>query len=507
MKHMKKIASLVLALIMVFAMTFTASAADGETYTITINNETTGHTYEAYQIFAGDLYNGKLSNIEWGTGVTEAGKTALGNASSKAETLKSEADAKAFAEEVAQYLSTTKTESTRVGNHYEISDLEPGYYLIKDQSGTVSGDDTYTGYILKVVGDVTTSPKGDKPTVEKKVDDENDSTDAENGEDWQDSADYDIGDNVPFKLTGTLPSNYADYDYYTYIFHDTLSKGLTYNGDAKVYVVNGGVETEITDAFVIATETGANGSTELTISCDNLKAIEGVTIDANSKIVVKYTATLNKNANIGAAGNPNEVYLEYSNNPNNTGDGDNTTGETPEDKVIVFTFKMIINKIDQDRQPLAGAEFTLEKQLEDGTWETVEVIKNADGTTFTFAGLDDGFYRVIETKTPDGYNSIDPIYFTVTATHDITAADPQLTDLVVTLTDKNGNALADQETGEFVISVPNGTITADIVNNSGVELPSTGGIGTTIFYVIGGTMMLVAAILLITKKKMSGQMN
>lgn len=509
MKNMKKMVSMLLMLIMVLAMGMTALADEvvPDTYTITIKNTTTGHTYEAYQIFTGDLSvkgdKKVLSNIQWGSGITEEGKTAFGDAALKAEALNTTEDAKAFAKAAAAYLAAPAgTSAFTEPDSYTISNLAPGYYLVKDQNGTITGDDTYTGYILEVVGDVTAAPKGDKPEVVKKVDDVNDSTDAENSENWQDSADYDIGDAVPFQLTGTLPENFADYDSYTYIFYDTLSKGLTYNKDAKVYVVNGADRTDVTSQFTITTEDVTGGETTLTVSCTDLKKLIGVTIDAGSEIVVEYTATLNENANIGSLGNPNEVYLEYSNNPNNGGDGD--TGKTPEDVVIVFTFKTVINKIDGDQKPLTGAEFTLEKYYEaEKAWQPITVVKNEAGTVFTFSGLDDGFYRLTETKTPDGYNTIDPIYFTITAEHEIESDHPALISLNGKQADEDGEVLQDGIT--FTPDQKNGSLTTDVVNQAGVELPSTGGIGTTIFYIVGALLMLVAAVLLITKKKMSAQ--
>lgn len=513
MKVIKKITSLMLVMFMALATMVSVYAAD-PTYTITINNEVKGHTYEAYQIFSGSLRtdsDGKkfLGNVAWGSGVTDDVKTALGDAAAKANSLTSVDKANAFAKEVASYLGAVAGTSKESNGSYTIDELEPGYYLIKDKDGTITGNDTYTGYILKVVGNVAVTPKSDKPSVEKKVDDVNDSTNAENEQNWQDSADYDIGDAVPFKLTGTLPSNYADYDTYQYIFHDTLSKGLTYNGDAKVYVVAKGNEegVDISKYFTISSSVDEETKeTKLTISCNDLKVIKEI-IDSNKDIIVRYTANLNENANIGSLGNPNEVYLEYSNNPNNGGEGE--TGNTPEDKVIVFTFKTIFNKVDEKGNALSGAEFTLEKwygpkgKETAGYWQTINVVKNEAGTTFTFSGLDDGLYRLTETTTPDGYNTIDPIYFKVIATHDLESDDPKLNLLSVVWVDKDGNKIE----GELDSGILNpidgeGNICANIVNKSGIELPETGGIGTTIFYVVGGAMMLGAAVLFITKKRM-----
>ena len=508
MKHIKKLASLLLALVMVLSLAVTAFADESTTYSITINNSTAGHTYEAYQIFTGDLSGTTLSNIVWGSGVSEAGQTALGDAAAKAETLKTEADAKAFAKAVAPYLTTAAgSANTVTDGKYVISGLAAGYYLVKDQDGSLTGDaDAYTEYIIKVVSDTTATPKSSVPTVEKKVKDINDSTDdAMTG--WQDSADYDIGDSVPFQLKATLANNVSSYTTYKVVFHDTLSKGLTYNNDAKVYI--GGTET---NGFTVTATVNADGTTTLTVSCDDVKALGA---GNSSVITVEYTAKLNENAVLGSAGNPNEVYLEYSNNPNKSEEGNNETGETPKDVVIVFTYKTIINKVDSENKPLTGAAFKLEKLIKGkdgaaGTWTTVkEFTVDETTTSFTFSGLDDGQYKLTETKTPAGYNTIDPIYFVIEATHDATADTPALTVLKAYLTDENGNKKTEVKDGETVnidlgtVDLTAGSITTTVVNKSGSELPSTGGIGTTIFYVLGSILVLGAGVLLVTKKRMS----
>ena len=507
MKHIKKLASLLLVLVMVFALATTAFAEE-TTYSITINNSAKDHTYEAYQIFTGNLSGTTLSNIVWGSGVSEAGQTALGDAAAKAETLKTEADAKAFAKAVAPYLTTAAgSANTVTDGKYVISGLAAGYYLVKDQDGSLTGDnDSYTEYIIQVVGNVTATPKSDVTEVQKKVKDINDSTDTTKT-DWQDSADYDIGDSIPFQLKATLADNVSSYTTYKVVFHDTLSKGLTYNNDAKVYI--DGTET---NGFAVTATVNADGTT-LTVSCDDVKALNAVN---SSAITVEYTAKLNENAVLGSAGNPNEVYLEYSNNPNKSEKGNNETGETPKDVVIVFTYKTIINKVDSENKPLTGAAFKLEKLIKgkDGaadTWTTVkEFTVDETTTSFTFSGLDDGQYKLTETKTPVGYNTIDPIYFVIEATHDETADAPTLKTLNAYLTDANGNKQTEMKDGERVnidlgtVDLTAGSITTTVVNKSGSKLPSTGGIGTTIFYVLGGVLVLAAVVLLVTKKRMSG---
>lgn len=494
MKHVKRLASLLLALTLVFALAATAFAAD-PTYSITINNSATGHTYEAYQIFTGDLNGTTLSNIVWGSGISEAGQTALGVAAAKAETLETEADAKAFAKALAPYLTTAAgSDNTVTEGKYVISGLAAGYYLVKDQDNSLTGDnDAYTEYIVKVVSDTTATPKSSVPTVEKKVKDINNSTDNAMT-DWQDSADHDIGDSVPFQLKASLANNVSSYTTYKVVFHDTQSKGLTYNKDAKVYI-----DGAKTNGFTVTSTVNADGTTTLTVSCDDVKALGA---GNSSVITVEYTATLNENAVLGAAGNPNEVVLEFSNNPNGK-----DTGRTPKDVVIVFTYQTIINKVTKNPAynseqagskeyiPLTGAEFSLEKyNKETDKWKVITVVKNKEGTVFTFSGLDDGKYRLTETTTPAGYNTVDPIEFTVTAEHDVLSDHPALTSL-------SGNAANGELT--FTSNTTEGSLSADVINQSGSTLPSTGGMGTTIFYVLGGILAVTAIVLLVTKKRMN----
>ena len=513
MKKMRKIFAVLLTVAMVMGLNLTAFAAEGdETYSITINNSATGHTYEAYQIFAGELYaeDGKdpvLSNIEWGTGVSEDGKTAMGDAEAKAESLKTTADAEAFAQEVAQYLTDEKATSKydEDAKQYVIENLEPGYYLIKDMDNSLDNTtEGYTSYILKVVEDVTTDVKSGSTTAVKKVDDKNDSNTTENEIIWQDSADHDIGDRVSFKLEATIAENYADYDTYYLAFHDKESEGLTFDASSVEVYVDGKL---ITSGYEVVTATEDGCTFEVVF--EDLKAIDDV--QAGSVITVTYESELNEKAVIGSEGNPNTMYAEFSNNPNSDQGGDQDDdedrGKTEDDTVIVFTYKVIVNKVDEDGKALTGAEFTLEKFVVDengtdeldgvkGTWTAIDTVETTPGSTFTFEGLDDGEYRLVENDAPDGYNKIDPIYFTVTASHDIESDDPQLTAL-------SGIA----ETGEitFTADVDAGSLSTDVENKQGATLPETGGIGTTIFYVVGAILVLGAAVLLITKKRMSAE--
>lgn len=484
---MKRFTSLLMALTMVFTLGVTAHAAKepaaaAPAFSITINNDKPGHTYEAYQIFAAKLFENEkqekvLSDIKWGNGVTPDAETAFGNAADKAETIATADKAQKFADELEAYLNPANAKpSTFANGKYTISGLEAGYYLIKDQDNSVSEHDAYTSYIMQVVGNAEVKPKSDVPVVEKKVKDINDSTGVETG--WQDSADYDIGDNVPFQLTATLADNVSSYDAYKIIFHDTLSAGLTFNNDAKVKF-NG---TDVTANFTISYDPDRN---TLTISCDNVMAFHATD---SSVITVEYTAKLNDKAVVGAAGNPNQVSLEYSNNPNPAGSGN--VGNTPVDKVVVFTYETVVHKTNEKGQPLEGAGFTLFKQDQNGDFQQVgQELKGDKMTIFTWKGLDDGVYKLVETTTPDGYNTMEPITFTITAEHDITADDPALTSLT------GGNPFTGDNTS--------GKLEAAVENHPGFVLPGTGGIGTTVFYVAGGAMILLAGVLLFIKKRNS----
>jgi fimbrial isopeptide formation D2 family protein/LPXTG-motif cell wall-anchored protein len=493
-----------LSLVMIMAMGLSAFA-DGEpgtggetgsqtsqtpkTYSLTLTGTATGHTYEAYQIFTGDLSNnaeGKkvLSNVEWGTGVTYK------------ETKSSAADvAKALGENtmtIAQLedkltLTTPVTTVESTKGSTVIKGLAAGYYLVKDQDGTQKDkSDAYTKFIVQVVGDTTTDVKSDVPTVEKKVKDTNDTTGEESG--WQDSADADIGDDVQYQITGTMPDNINDYKEYKYVFTDTMSEGLTYNKNANITIDGNDVTEHFTETVT------PNGKTVVTWSCDNLKGINGVTLNKDTKVVVTYSAKLNQNAVIGAAGNPNTVNLTYSNNPNKNGEGE--TGKTPDDKNIVFTYKTIVNKFDQDQKSLAGAAFKLEKKQSDGSYKLVNELTAGEETTFEFTGLDDGDYKLTETTTPAGYNTITPIEFTISATHDETSDNPTLKEL-------SGNPTSGEAT--FTPDKAAGSLTTDVVNKKGSTLPSTGGRGTTMIYIIGAALVVMAGIVLAMRKKMSSK--
>lgn len=409
MKRVKRVLALLAAFALVLAMAVPAFAGEANLYTISVP-EGSNHTYQVYQIFTGDYSNGKLSNVKWGKnsknrdeGVDVGGKVSE-NVLNQLAAVVSSSDADKLAV-IEQYANLSENGMDTVSESKSIK-VAAGYYLFKDTTTGISGNT----YIAEVVGDVRIKAKNSHvPGFEKKLKDKNDTTDNDFGG-WQDVADHDIGDKIPFKLEGTVPADYdAEYTSYYFAFHDEEEAGLTFNKDSvKVYVD----DTEITTGFEVKTSTNDGCSFEVVFS--DLKAIKDV--HAGSKIRVEYTSTLNENAVIGGNGNLNRAKLQYSNNPRNV----ESKGETVWDNVVVFTYQVVVNKYANsvaENNKLKGAEFTLTKKLKDGTTKDIAVAKSQDGVRFTFKGLDDGEYTLTETVTPEGYNTIDPITFTVAATH------------------------------------------------------------------------------------------
>ena len=494
MKHTKKLASLLLALVMVFALATTAFAAENTTISAP---EGSTRTYEVYQIFTGDLHEGVLSNIKWGKNGTGTEETAVDQTTLDALAA---VNGKSDTEKLTEIQKYVKLDSEKFGT---VSNGNPltvptGYYLIKD-NGPVNDGEAYSLYVVQVVGPTTISPKVGTTTSDKKVDDKNDSNTTEDATTWQDSADYDIGDAVPFKLSATIAQDYANYTHgYKLTFHDEEAAGLTFNASSVKVYVDG---EEITSGFTVVTENLGDDCT-FEVRFANLKDIASV--EAGSIISVEYTSTLNDQAVIGSTGNKNTSHVSYTNNPNDeqTGEG----GKTRDDAVIVFTYKTIVNKVTKNPNydpkvegseeyiPLKGAGFTLYKKNASGIYEAVgSELKGEDMTTFTWSGLDDGDYKLVETTTPSGYNTIADIEFTISAGH-VDGDIPYLNTL-------SGNVASG--TATFTAVVNDGSLSTDVVNNSGAQLPSTGGMGATIFYVLGSVLVIGAAVLLVTKKRMS----
>lgn len=520
MKQTRKLLSLLLALAMVCALAATAFAA---TVTVPSDGILKNHTFTAYQIFSGREERGILSDVQWGSGINAGGFLAAlkadstyGNlftncteAAAVADVLSANNTNTALANAVAKlaYANKTGTGTALTSGENTLAD---GYYLIVDTTANVGEGGAYNASLLQVVGNINITVKTDAPTVEKKV--------QEGGAD-KDAADYNIGDAVPFRLIGSVP-DMSRYDTYKYIFHDTLSTGLTLNeGSIKVYVAGdkaGTNKSDITSSWTVGT--GANGET-FTVSCDNIKAINGVS--QGKYIIVEYTATLNQNAEIGLPGNSNKVYLEYSNKPDQSGSGENNTGNTPEDEVLVFTYELDTTKVDGKNPDtkLRGAKFVLLNSdgnkvatISDGkfsgwtnvptagdngeiSWPETSVLTSNENGLFTVTGLDAGTYKLREIVAPAGYNLLkDDITVVITAT--IAAGNDGKTTLT------NLAVAADGTAGTGNVNF--GIVGITVANNKGATLPETGGIGTTIFYTVGGILVLVAVVLLVTKKRMNG---
>ena len=515
MQRVKRMLALLAAFALVLAMAVPAFA-DGATYSITAPNN--GHTYEVYQIFTGTLTEDNsikvLSDIKWGkNGINDRTPVTVGE--SVPETVlnaikgvAAESDSEKLAV-IEKYVNLTSADKYGTVSDSSSLSVPAGYYLIKDADNAYDNQhDAYTQFIVEVAGNVSFQPKTDYPTVEKKVQENSkNGTTGEYGEKYNDVADYSIGDSVPFKLIGSVP-NMSQYSTYKYTFHDTLAKSLTApaEADVKVYVSSdkaGSDKKDITSNFTVTVS-----GQEITVHTDNLKAITG--ISADKYILVEYSAVLNSNAAINNDnvtgtnnGNINKVYLTYSNNPRN----ESEAGKTPEDTVIVFTYKIEATKVDgETSKKLEGVTFRIYKMIGDEKWyaqvadgklsgwdKTADsncVLTSGKDGKFSLAGLDDGTYFIEEITPLPGYNSIDPVGIQVNGNtkngQSGNGATSELAGVTFTVGGKTQNAIT-------------------IVNNAGTTLPSTGGMGTTVFYVVGGGLMAVAVVLLVTKKRMENK--
>lgn len=495
MKKVKKLLAAMLTMVMILAMGAPVFAA-----TVTIKDENGNSSeFSAYKLFSATVDEGdpadenddkvayELNDKYASILKAVTNKTASSDMLELIEEMNSE-EIRAFADQVYAKINDIAADATTSEQEFT---LDPGYYLIVE----TATNGTYSLVMLDTAknSDTTITTKESVPTLVKKVKEETNT--ASGSAEWQDAADYDMGDDVPFKLTGTVSNEYADYETYYYAFHDTLSAGLSFNNDVVVKVDG----TKITTGYEVVT-TGLSDGCSFEVRFKDLKAIDSVTAD--SVITVEYTAKLTDNAVIGSVGNPNTAKLEYCNNPYFNGygdsetpgdtpdDDDENTSVTPEDKVIVFTYELDVNKVDKDNNALKGAGFTLYKL--NGTEYEAVGLEITGVTTFAFKGLDAGSYKLKETTVPTGYNKADDIEFVIVADYDKEADAPALTEFNVTSAVTGLTA---------VLAI--GTITTAVMNLSGTFLPSTGGIGTTIFYVVGVLFMMAAVVLYIKGRRVN----
>ena len=473
MKNMKKIVAMALAVVMILSLATTVFADDGQNHT----------TYIAYQIFEANQTTDVLTDIEWGEGVNADDLLAELNATmDDFEDCETAADVAAVLEGYESKSAKAEAFAKIVYKHVKGTGeaagatLSAGYYLIVDRT-EFNDDDTNTVYNLALLhmtkeGPFTVETKVDYPEVTKKI---LVGTDVTNKDHLADATNANIGDTITFVLTATMPTTLKGYETYKVIFHDTMSAGLTFK---KVESIN-------VEGFT--TETSTNEETGITTITITNNDVLDKGVEANDKIIVTYTATLNEDAVVGVKGNPNEVYLEYSNNPNWTAGGaTEPTGKTPEDEVIVYTTDLKIIKTNDKNEVLTGAEFN----LTNGDDVNINFTVGEDGT-YTITGLRAGEYTITETKAPAGYNQLkDSIVVTI----GWTAPAEGETECTWTYNGTDKATINDNEVNINQVTV---------INQAGSTLPETGGIGTTLFYIFGTIMVLGAAVLLITKKRMS----
>lgn len=550
MKKFKKLNAVITATLMAAALSvpmtssLSVSAADGDN-SITVkagNDKMTHSAVAAYQVFAG-TYNDTDSNLTitgWGDGInvtafiTAIKADATIGSSFAGEITNDAAGAQAVADIVGKWTDNSDeanafaklavaNAATKSGTYSEgvISGIADGYYVMADESAATATDPTGSAFtlgLLQVVGgeNVEVTTKIDYPTVVKKVQEDDKTDDGGYGAGFNDVADWDANTDVPFKIIATMPSNIDEYDHYYMNFTDTLDDTF---GNPENIVVTAGTKTLVKDTDYTIT---ANGN-DMNIVIMDLKGVDGLTVDDKTTVTVAYTAKLNVSGDnlaiIGRNGQENKVKLEYSNNPNKTGDGSSApddTGETPEDKVIVFTYELDITKIDgATKATIENAQFKLGNDK--NQWATVNedgyftgwvdneasatVLKSDANGIFKVIGLDDGSYKLKELNWSEEYNIPETAFEAVIDANTLFTQD-DYANASAALIELTGSVNGKDDTGA---NADDGIVAGTIENNKGTTLPSTGGIGTTLFYVGGGCVVALAGVALITKKRMNNR--
>lgn len=513
MKTMKKTMALLLALVMLFALAVPAMAA--ETGSITINNAKDGDTYEAYLIFelesfSGTAYSYKVLS-DWSDFVTTgAGKDYVNVDSNGYVTWKdgkkTGTDLQAFAEAALKYaetkgISATKTASCGTGEtSVTMTGLDLGYYVIDTER---TGAKTLC-ILTTTDPDAAVSAKSEIPTPDKEVQEDSKVGAAD---EWGKENDADIGQTINFKSTISIKDGYTQY-----VMHDKMSEGLTFIDITSVQLKRGGTTTEVdaSNYTVVDKDTvDPSGNPVISDGCTFEIAFDEAycaTLESGDEIIVSYTAKLNEKAIIGGTGNPNDNWIKYYDNE--------TEYESVKSETVTYTWELGVFKYtmkDDKAAPLSGAEFKLQKQgtdalvdikfvditekdgtptyrvAKDGETGAVTTITTDENGKFVLQGLDSDIYYLVETKAPDGYNKLD---------------DP-----IEVKIDKTGNVSWRSGTDAAAGGVELEYIPAEdgiigVLNQTGSKLPETGGIGTTIFYVLGSALVLGAVVLLVTRRRM-----